>query len=142
MNFGRHLQALPGAAGLSRRELGRRASIPASTLRNWESDRACPVCLPSSGWPARWACRWSDSRPSNSPTPGASHRGTLLTLLGVTALLVGVILLDPAAGWLIGFLMLLAEIRACLALEGRWHGERDEGGRRGGNVTCAGLLHR
>jgi transcriptional regulator with XRE-family HTH domain len=42
MSFGSHLQALRGAAGLSRREAARRADIPASTLRNWENDRGFP----------------------------------------------------------------------------------------------------
>jgi transcriptional regulator with XRE-family HTH domain len=42
MSFGRHLQALRGAAGLSRREAARRADIPPSTLRNWEQDRGFP----------------------------------------------------------------------------------------------------
>jgi transcriptional regulator with XRE-family HTH domain len=42
MSFGLHLQALRGKAGLSRREVARRADVPESTLRNWESDRGFP----------------------------------------------------------------------------------------------------
>jgi transcriptional regulator with XRE-family HTH domain len=36
------LQTLRAEAGLSRAELARRASIPASTLRGWEGDRGFP----------------------------------------------------------------------------------------------------
>jgi transcriptional regulator with XRE-family HTH domain len=43
MSFGQHLQALRGEAGLSRAELARRASVPVSTLRNWENDRSFPT---------------------------------------------------------------------------------------------------
>jgi transcriptional regulator with XRE-family HTH domain len=42
MSFGQHLQALRAEAGLSRAELARRASVPASTLRNWEGNRGFP----------------------------------------------------------------------------------------------------
>jgi transcriptional regulator with XRE-family HTH domain len=42
MSFGRHLRTLREAAGLPRAALARRAGIPASTLRNWESDRGFP----------------------------------------------------------------------------------------------------
>jgi transcriptional regulator with XRE-family HTH domain len=43
MSFGQHLQAMRGQAGLSRAELARRSSVPASTLRNWENDRGFPT---------------------------------------------------------------------------------------------------
>jgi transcriptional regulator with XRE-family HTH domain len=39
---GEHLRGLREAAGLSRAELARKASVPASTLRNWEGDRGMP----------------------------------------------------------------------------------------------------
>lgn len=42
MGFGEHLRSLREGAGLSRAELSRRAGIPLSTLRNWESDRGFP----------------------------------------------------------------------------------------------------
>ena len=42
MSFGSHLRALHEGAGLSRAELAQKASIPASTLRNWEQDRGMP----------------------------------------------------------------------------------------------------
>jgi putative transcriptional regulator len=42
MSFGAHLRTLREQAGLSRAELARRAGMPASTLRNWESDRGLP----------------------------------------------------------------------------------------------------
>jgi transcriptional regulator with XRE-family HTH domain len=42
MSFGQHLQKLRGEAGVSRRELARRAGVPESTLRSWESDRGFP----------------------------------------------------------------------------------------------------
>jgi transcriptional regulator with XRE-family HTH domain len=42
MSFGRHLQELREAAGQSRAALARLAGVPASTLRNWESDRDFP----------------------------------------------------------------------------------------------------
>jgi putative transcriptional regulator len=43
MTLGEHLRALRGEAGLSRREVARRADVPASTLRNWENDRGFPA---------------------------------------------------------------------------------------------------
>jgi putative transcriptional regulator len=42
MSFGGHLRTLRAEAGLSRAELARRASVPVSTLRNWENDRGFP----------------------------------------------------------------------------------------------------
>ena len=42
MTFGGHLRRLREDAGLSRAELARRAGVPASTLRQWESDRGMP----------------------------------------------------------------------------------------------------
>jgi transcriptional regulator with XRE-family HTH domain len=42
MAFGRHLRALREQAGLSRSELARQASIPVSTLRNWETGQGFP----------------------------------------------------------------------------------------------------
>jgi transcriptional regulator with XRE-family HTH domain len=42
MSFGGHLRALREGAGLSRAELARRAGVPATTLRNWETDRGYP----------------------------------------------------------------------------------------------------
>ena len=42
MSFGDHLRALREAAGLSRAELARKASVPASTLRHWEGGRGMP----------------------------------------------------------------------------------------------------
>jgi transcriptional regulator with XRE-family HTH domain len=42
MSFGGHMRALREEAGLSRAELARRASVPLSTLRNWEADRGFP----------------------------------------------------------------------------------------------------
>jgi transcriptional regulator with XRE-family HTH domain len=42
MSFGGHMRALRQQAGLSRPELARRASVAASTLRNWEGDRDFP----------------------------------------------------------------------------------------------------
>jgi transcriptional regulator with XRE-family HTH domain len=42
MSFGHHRRGLRAAAGLSRAGLARRASVPASTLRNWEGDRGLP----------------------------------------------------------------------------------------------------
>jgi transcriptional regulator with XRE-family HTH domain len=47
MSFGAHLRRLREQAGLSRAELARRAGIPLSTLRNWETDRGFPT--PRSG---------------------------------------------------------------------------------------------
>jgi transcriptional regulator with XRE-family HTH domain len=43
MSFGEHLRRLREAAGLSRAELARRASVAASTLRSWETDRGFPT---------------------------------------------------------------------------------------------------
>ena len=43
MSFGGHLRALRQEASLSRAELARRASLPASTLRNWENGRGFPA---------------------------------------------------------------------------------------------------
>jgi putative transcriptional regulator len=48
MSFGEHLRTLRLEAGLSRSELARRAGVPVSTLRHWESDRGFPglaTCL-------------------------------------------------------------------------------------------------
>jgi transcriptional regulator with XRE-family HTH domain len=45
MSFGGHLRALREEAGLSRPELARRASVPVSTLRNWEADQGFPNML-------------------------------------------------------------------------------------------------
>jgi transcriptional regulator with XRE-family HTH domain len=42
MSFGQHLRGLREAAGLSRPELARKASVPVGTLRNWEADRGFP----------------------------------------------------------------------------------------------------
>jgi transcriptional regulator with XRE-family HTH domain len=42
MSFGGHLRALRDQAGLSRAEPARRAGVPVSTLRGWESDRGLP----------------------------------------------------------------------------------------------------
>jgi HTH-type transcriptional regulator, cell division transcriptional repressor len=42
MSFGQHLRRLREGAGLSRAELARRAGVPVSTLRGWESDRGFP----------------------------------------------------------------------------------------------------
>jgi DNA-binding transcriptional regulator YiaG len=42
MSFGQHMRALRREAGLTRAEAARRAGIPTSTLRNWESDRGFP----------------------------------------------------------------------------------------------------
>jgi DNA-binding XRE family transcriptional regulator len=42
MSFGQHVRTLREGAGLSRPELARRASVPVSTLRNWEADRGFP----------------------------------------------------------------------------------------------------
>jgi putative transcriptional regulator len=42
MSFGEHLRTLRGEAGLSRRELARRAGVPGATLRNWEGGRGMP----------------------------------------------------------------------------------------------------
>jgi transcriptional regulator with XRE-family HTH domain len=42
MGFGHHLQALREKAGLSRSALARQASIPVSTLRNWETGQGFP----------------------------------------------------------------------------------------------------
>lgn len=42
MSFGQHLRALREGAGLSRAELARKADVPASTLRGWESGRGMP----------------------------------------------------------------------------------------------------
>jgi transcriptional regulator with XRE-family HTH domain len=42
MSFGELLQALRGRAGLSRRELARRAGVAETTLRGWEVDRGMP----------------------------------------------------------------------------------------------------
>jgi hypothetical protein len=75
------------------------------------------------------------ARPSTSLPADKSHRGTLLALLGVATLIAGGIVLDPAAGWVaFGFPALFVVMLACLAGEGRWHSERDEGGRRGGRA--------
>jgi transcriptional regulator with XRE-family HTH domain len=43
MSFGQHLRRLREGAGLSRAELARRAGVPASTLRGWETDRGFPA---------------------------------------------------------------------------------------------------
>jgi transcriptional regulator with XRE-family HTH domain len=42
MSFGQHLRGFRQAAGLTRADLARKASVPASTLRNWEGDRGFP----------------------------------------------------------------------------------------------------
>jgi transcriptional regulator with XRE-family HTH domain len=42
VSFGRHLRGLREGAGLTRAELARQASVPASTLRGWEGDRGFP----------------------------------------------------------------------------------------------------
>jgi putative transcriptional regulator len=42
MSFGQHLRTLRAEAGLTRAELARRTSVPASTLRGWEGDRGFP----------------------------------------------------------------------------------------------------
>jgi transcriptional regulator with XRE-family HTH domain len=42
MSFGQHLRTLRAEAGPSRAELARRASVPVSTLRHWESDQGFP----------------------------------------------------------------------------------------------------
>jgi transcriptional regulator with XRE-family HTH domain len=42
MSFGKHLRKLREGAGLSRAELVRKATVPASTLRNWEAERGFP----------------------------------------------------------------------------------------------------
>jgi transcriptional regulator with XRE-family HTH domain len=42
MTFGKNLQALREAAGLSQSQLARKCSIPVKTLQNWEIDRAQP----------------------------------------------------------------------------------------------------
>jgi transcriptional regulator with XRE-family HTH domain len=42
MRFGKHLRGLREGAGLSRPELARKASVPASTLRHWEADQGFP----------------------------------------------------------------------------------------------------
>jgi transcriptional regulator with XRE-family HTH domain len=42
MSRARHLQGLRGKAVVSRAELARRAGVPVSTLRHWESDRGFP----------------------------------------------------------------------------------------------------
>jgi transcriptional regulator with XRE-family HTH domain len=43
MSFGGYLRTLRGEAILSRAELGRRAGVPASTLRHWENGRGFPA---------------------------------------------------------------------------------------------------
>ena len=48
MSYGGHLRTLRAEARLFRAEVARRASVPVSTLRNWENDRGfpgVPACL-------------------------------------------------------------------------------------------------
>jgi transcriptional regulator with XRE-family HTH domain len=50
LSFGGHLRALREQAGLSRAEVARRAGVPASTLRDWESDRGFPTTRSGTGF--------------------------------------------------------------------------------------------
>ena len=42
MSFGKRLQELRKAAGLSQSQLAARAGVPIDSLRNWEQDKALP----------------------------------------------------------------------------------------------------
>jgi transcriptional regulator with XRE-family HTH domain len=80
MSFGQHLRQLREAAGLSWAELARRAGIPASTLRGWESDRGFPA-LPAAlrvagamGVPVERIAEGVEDPAEDEPTPAKPHR--------------------------------------------------------------------
>jgi len=69
------MRALRKEVGLSRAELARRASVPASTLRNWENDRGFPT-LPvvmrlaeALGVPAEWLAGGGGRPAEDEPEP-------------------------------------------------------------------------